>query len=291
MRARTAHKLRSRVHLGLRIIKTGIAVTLCLVIYDTLKLPQAFVAVVTAILSMGPSIDHSIRAGKDSLLAAAIGAVIGALAYHVSPQNPGLCGMGIILVIFLCQTLRLRHGTLMASFMFVMVMLHQEAAGTIWTVGWCLLAACLGIIIALAVNLLILPPNYSQSILQKDRQIYAMLCNAARACEDRTASPDLEAIQVELHRLERDIRLYVSEWKIFRNQDSAVFEIARRVVSYREILTDLWAIDRLDKAFSSETATVFAYHINRSNALLASLRPALPQEPPQAAAADNIPKK
>ncbi len=281
MRGEPAQKLRRRTHLGFRIIKTGIAVTLCLVLYDILNLPQAFVAVVTTIISMGPNINHSIRSGKDSLLAAVIGAVTGALIYHVSPQNPGLCGLGVIAVIFLCQFLHLRRGTLMASFMFVMAMLQPETAGTVQTVGWCLLAAFLGIVIALAVNLFILPPNYAQNILQLDRQIYDMLCSAVKACEDRSAPPDLEAVQVQFRRLERDIQLYTSEWKLFRSCDNAVFQTARRLFSYREVLADLWAIDRLDRTLSSETATVYAYHLNRANTLLASLHPQLPAHQPQ----------
>ena len=116
MMRETAHRLRRHPHLGFRIIKTGIAVTLCLALCDLLQLQQPFVAVVTAIISMGRSIDNTVRTGKDHLLAAILGAVCGALLYHVSPQNAGLCGIGIILVIFLCQLLQLRRGTLTVSY-------------------------------------------------------------------------------------------------------------------------------------------------------------------------------
>ncbi|WOC31955.1 MULTISPECIES: FUSC family protein [Caproicibacterium] len=270
-----AHRLRQHTHLGLRIIKTGIAVTLCMALCDLLQLQQPFVAVVTAIISMGRSIDSTVRTGKDHFLAAIVGAVCGALLYHVSPHNAGLCGIGVILVIFLCQVLRLYRGTLMASFMFAMVMLHPDTAGTIQTVAWCLLAALLGIVVALAVNLLILPPNYAQNILQRDNLIHAMLTHAAEICEERLSAPDLDAVRVQIQQLQHDIRLYTSEWKLFRNRDDAVAAIAHRLVTYQEILNDLWAIDRLQKKLDSETAAVFAYHINRANLLLRELQPQL----------------
>lgn len=278
MMRETAHRLRRHPHLGFRIIKTGIAVTLCLAVCDLLQLQQPFVAVVTAIISMGRSIDNTVRTGKDHLLAAILGAVCGALLYHVSPQNAGLCGIGIILVIFLCQLLQLRRGTLMGSFMFAMVMLHPETAGTVQTVWWCMVAAVLGIAIALAVNLLILPPNYVQSIIEKDNLIYSMLVYAAKVCENRLSAPDLEAVRVQIRHLERDIRLYTSEWKLFRNRDDVVAVIARKLVTYQEILNDLWAIDRLEKNLNSETATVFAYHLNRANSLLKEMQPQIPAE-------------
>lgn len=278
MMRETAHRLRRHPHLGFRIIKTGIAVTLCLAVCDLLQLQQPFVAVVTAIISMGRSIDNTVRTGKDHLLAAILGAVCGALLYHVSPQNAGLCGIGIILVIFLCQLLQLRRGTLMGSFMFAMVMLHPETAGTVQTVWWCMVAAVLGIAIALAVNLLILPPNYVQSIIEKDNLIYSMLVYAVKVCEDRLSAPDLEAVRVQIRHLERDIRLYTSEWKLFRNRDDVVAVIARKLVTYQEILNDLWAIDRLEKNLNSETATVFAYHLNRANSLLKEMQPRIPAE-------------
>ena len=261
------------LHLGLRIIKTGIAVTLCVALCDLLQLHQPFVAVVTASISMGRSMDNSARTCKDYLLAAVMGAVLGALAYHTSPGNAGLCGLGIICVIYLCQLLRLRHGALMGSFLFAMVMLHPGTASTVQTVSWCLLAALLGIAVALTVNLLILPPNYVQKILDQDATIYHTLVSASQACEDRVAPPDLDAIQMQLHRLERDVRLYVTEWKLFHNCDETVAVIARRLVTYHEIVADLWAIDRLNKNLTSETATVFAYHLNRANELLKSANP------------------
>ncbi|MDD3228774.1 MAG: aromatic acid exporter family protein [Oscillospiraceae bacterium] len=271
--------LHKHIHLGLRIIKTGIAVTLCMALCDLLHLQQQqpFVAVVTAIISMGRSIDVSIRAGKDHFLAAIIGAVFGALFYHISPYNAGLFGIGIILVIFLCQQLRLRRGTLMASFMFAMVMLHADTASTILTVGRCLEAALLGILIAFAVNLLILPPNYVHEILEEDHNIFFMLTDASKICEERLSAPDLEAIRVQINHLERNIHLYVTEWKIFRNRDNAVYKISRKLVIYQEILSDLWAIDCLDKGLTSETATVFAYHLNRANLLLKETQEIYPE--------------
>lgn len=275
MSGNLAHWMRKHMHLGLRIVKTGIAVTLCMALCDLLNLQQQqqpFVAVVTAIISMGRSIDNSVRTGKDHFLGAILGAGVGALFYHLSPHNAGLCGIGIILVIFLCQQCKLRHGTLMASFMFAMVMLHADTAGTIQTVGRCLAAALLGILIAFAVNLLILPPNYIHKIITEDGTVFSMLTDAARTCEERIAAPDLEAISVQIHLLERDIRLYISEWKVFRNRDNAVYVIARKLVTYREILSDLQAIDRLEMKLDIETATVFAYHLNRANALLKEMQ-------------------
>lgn len=286
MKQETAHRLRQHTHLGLRIIKTGIAVTLCMALCDLLQLHQPFIAVVTAIISMGRSIDSTVRTGKDHFLSAILGVVCGALLYHVSPQNAGLCGIGVILVIFLCQLFRLRHGTLMGSIMFAVVMLHPEAAGTVQTVMWCMAAALLGIVIALAVNLLILPPNFSQSILQKDSLVYSMLIHAVEICEERISAPDLEAVSVQIHHLEHEIRLYSSEWKLFRNRDDAVAVIVRRLVTYQEILNDLWAIDRLEKKLDSETATVFAYHLNRANFLLREMHPQLSKT-----ATDAVPVK
>lgn len=278
MKDRLLRWLSSYGKLGLRIVKTGVAVTLCMVFCELLHQEHAFVAVVTAALSMGRNLDSSVRAGKDRLLGAVLGATLGGLFYHISPQNAGLCGVGIILVLYLCQVLRLREGGLIGCFLFAMVLLHPSTASTFWTVGSCLLAAGLGILVAFAVNFLLLPPNYAGKIFALDEQIRAQLATCAKVCESRLAKPDIDAVQRTLAALKEDIRLYVSEWRLFRNRDKAVFAIARRAKTYEAILTDLLVIAQLRPKLDNETATVLAYHLNRTYVALEEVQKAAKDE-------------
>ncbi len=97
--------LKTGNRLGFRVVKTGIAVTLCVVISALLKLDEPFFAVIAAVMTMGKSIDASIKMGKNKLIGVLIGAAIGYGFVMLSPGNAGLCGVGIILTLYLCLSL------------------------------------------------------------------------------------------------------------------------------------------------------------------------------------------
>ena len=73
--------------MGLRIVKTGIAATLCVVVSYWMMLDTPFFAVAATVISMGKSIDISIRGGKNRVLGTVIGAAIGAAFAMALPGN------------------------------------------------------------------------------------------------------------------------------------------------------------------------------------------------------------
>lgn len=271
-------RLREDGHLGLRILKTGIAVTLCLLLSDLIHLEQPLVAVVAAVLSIERNVNNTLRAGTQRLCGAIIGILGGGLLYHISPQNAALCGLGIVAAMYACKLFRWPGGPLMSAFCLAVMMLHPRPAGTIATAIDCGVASVLGIGLAFLINLVLFPPNYAPEIFAHDKQVRSLLRKAAGNCESRLNPPDFYAVSRAIEKLERDIRLYTQEWKPLRNADGTVFQIAQRVAQYREVLADLTAVDRLEKDLSSQTTTVFAYHLNRAKKLLDSLEKAAPPE-------------
>ena len=92
--------LREEHRLGLRVIKTGVAVTVCVVISTLIGLDRPFIAVIATVMSMGKSIDMSVKSGKDKMLGVVIATVVGWAFASLLPANAGLCGIGVILVIY-----------------------------------------------------------------------------------------------------------------------------------------------------------------------------------------------
>lgn len=262
--------LREDGRLGLRILKTGIAATLCLLLGDLLHLQQPLVAVMAAVLSMERSMDNTVHAGAERMLGALAGILGGGLLYRISPNNAGLCGLGIVAVLYLCKILRLPRGMLMGTFCMVVMTLHPLPVGTIATAAGCAAGAGLGIGLSFVINLILFPPNYAPEILARDKLVRSRLLEAAGACENRLEPPNFNAVSHAIQSLERDIRLYTNEWKPLRNEDGSVFQIAQRIALYRDVLADLLAVDHLEKDLSPETATVFTYHLNRAKRLLES---------------------
>ena len=67
--------------LGFRIVKTGIAVTLCLCVVKWLNLPHPLYVVLTAVLAMGASIEGSFHMAKNYIFGILCGIVVGSVSF------------------------------------------------------------------------------------------------------------------------------------------------------------------------------------------------------------------
>ena len=94
--------------LGFRIVKTGIAVTLCLCVVKWLNLPHPLYVVLTAVLAMGASIEGSFHMAKNYIFGILCGIVVGSVSAFFLPGNAGAGGIGAIVTLYLCSLLHLR---------------------------------------------------------------------------------------------------------------------------------------------------------------------------------------
>ena len=260
--------LKSSGGMGLRIVKTGIAATLCVVVSYWLMLDTPFFAVSTTVISMGKSIDISIRGGKNRIVGAAIGAAIGAAFAMALPGNAGLCGIGVILTLYLCHVLKLNGGAPLACIIFTIVVLYRGADPWFYAGQRCL-EVLIGVAIALLVNIIIMPPNYVAQI----KRAYADLRGLVEESIDfaSTGDPiDILAINQTIRALSTAVEHYIGEIKFFRGNDEEVFQISCKIATYRQILHELTSIDELGQRpipKDSPLYPVFSYPLERLIAL------------------------
>ena len=262
---------RKNRRLGLRVVKTGIAVTACVAISGVFRLEQPFIAVAATVMSMGKSIDLSVRAGKNKMFGVLIGSAAGGALAAVSPGNAGRCGVGIILALYLCHLCRLDGAGALSALTFADVLF-----GAARTAPWdyalpCVGNALLGIAVAVVVNLAVMPPNYAVEIKRAFGELREL---TAKAMEDAAARRPLDtrAVAESIDRLSRNVYLYVSEAKVLRMSDDEVFAISSRIVVYRLVLDELKAVEVMELTESGEPdgeiRTVYHYHMKRMRELL-----------------------
>jgi uncharacterized membrane protein YgaE (UPF0421/DUF939 family) len=272
---RVFHKMRSEQKLGLRIIKTGIAVTICVAFSNLLRLDQPYLALIATVLSMGKSVDMSVRSGKNKMIGVLIGSALGCGFAMLSSGNAGLCGIGIIAALYLCQLLRLDGAAPLTCFAFAAVMFSATGPKPWQPALMCAENALLGIAVAVVVNLLVIPPNYAEEI----KILYAALRETAessvRDAEERRAT-DVKAAITLVERLEANVRLYVSEAKLLRGDDDEVFAISCKVATYRALFDELKAVEEMQLAGKEEVPEdlrpIYKYHMERARRLLESTR-------------------
>lgn len=258
---------------GLRIIKTGIAATLCVVVSYWMMLDTPFFAVAATVLSMGNSIDMSIRGGKNRVVGAAVGAVVGAAFAMALPGNAGLCGIGVILTLYLCRVLKLYGGAPLACLVFTIVVLYRGMDPWFYAGQRCL-EVLIGVAIALLVNIIVMPPNYVAQI----KRSYTRLRGLVEESIDyaSTGDPiDLLAVETAIQELSAAVEHYIGETKFFRGNDKEVFQISCKISTYRQILHELISIEGLEKrplAQDSPFYPVFLYHLERVTSLYEACR-------------------
>ncbi len=259
--------------LGLRVIKTGIAVTVCVVISVLVRVNEPLLAVIATVMSMGKSIDMSVKSGKDKMVGALIGAAFGGVFALISPANAGLCGVGVILVLYLCHCFRLDGAGALASIVFASVMFGATGANLGQYVLACTEDALIGIAVAVIINLIIMPPNYAEEI----KRTFSLLRERTlTALDDAQARREIDIRSLEdiINQLNRNLKLYVSEAKLLRWNDDEVFDISCRLTVYRMIFDELKAVESLDlseqAAPGDEILTVYGYHIRRMRELYQS---------------------
>jgi uncharacterized membrane protein YgaE (UPF0421/DUF939 family) len=262
--------------MGLRIVKTGIAVTVCVAVSFFCKLNQPFFAVVATVMSMGKSIDFSFKSGKNKFFGVIIGVIIGYCFFNISQANAGLCGVGIILTLYLCQFFKLNGAAALSCFLFagMMFMLNLGAHNPMRFAFSCTVDSFIGIAIALVVNLVVMPPNYAEeikkSISQLRSQIEESMGNADSHCEI-----DTRAVDAAIQKINYNVNMYIAEAKFLRWNDDEVFAISCKLSTYQMILDELKAIQVLESARDGaapdgELLTVYRYHMDRMQKLFGS---------------------
>lgn len=262
--------LRPRNKLGLRIVKTGIAVTFCVAVTYVFKLHEPFIAVVATVMSMGKSIDMSVKSGRNKMVGAVIGSALGCAFAAISPANAGLCGIGIILTLYMCHLLNLTGAATLSSFSFAAVMFGASGREP-WRFSSASVIDCLiGIAVAIVVNLILFPPNYAGEI----KSAYASLLEKTRAAIGDAAARRRIAVrdvETELAKLSENVSLYVSEAKLLRWNDDEVFDISCRASTFRLILDELKAVEVMalteDREPDGDLLPVYRYHLDRMKRL------------------------
>ncbi|MDA8213638.1 MAG: aromatic acid exporter family protein [Clostridia bacterium] len=161
--------------MGARVVKTGLAVTLAAAICLYFDIPIIFAAL-SAVVNLKPSVVESWRNALEQVsvhlmgvvLAFGIGLTLGtdALTFgnHLTLQTkPLTLGLATVIMIWLCGRLGWTGGTLMGVLTALFILTAPPKEFVPHAVDRTL-AVFTGLVVALAVNYLILPPRYGQKL-------------------------------------------------------------------------------------------------------------------------------
>lgn len=280
--------------IGMRNIKTAISVSICVALAHVFNREYIFYAVIASVIAMQNSVADSFKTGKNRMLGTITGAVIGFVCAFISPNNIILCGIGIIMLIFICNSLGWNKSITISCIVFLAIMLNLNGRSPFMYSINRIIDTFIGITVAVLVNYFILPPKhwdklYNQYILAIDKVFIIMeekLCNHKRV--------NLDKLENEILKLKSNLNAYTSEIRIRQQKNMYVDEIKKIINVCNEVYIHLKIIESIEQVcglnesnyarvidmFSKEPmrekendqiSTVFNYHVENILNLLDKL--------------------
>ena len=240
------HKRRARMRVGLRTLKTALAVVLSLFLVSLFGEPSIFPAL-AAIAVMSPTFEDALRECRSQAVGIVLGGVLGCAAVRLWP-DPAIwfMGLGVILIFSFCAARRLEYAGALSCCIFLSACLNGADTAVADTVTR-LLHTAVGLAVGLGVNTLVLPYDNRPRILKLLRQACDELPEELRQCVLLRHYPDLSSRGELLSRLHYELRIY-SHQLLPRGRDrsgeiaflSGCAQLAERMVQ------ELFAISCMD---------------------------------------------
>jgi len=208
---------------GGRIVKTGIAVFVTAFICHLLEWPAMF-AVITAIVTIEPTAADSIKKAFVRFPASAIGAGFSVLATFLFGDSPISYTFVSLATIITCNKLKLHDGILVATLTGVAMIstVHDEYLSSFFIrLG----TTSTGLIVSSLVNLLVMPPKYSETI---SRAIHSLFMKAGdilntignEFCQNQASEKDIRKafynLVKEIEKIETLCTYQKDEWRFHR---------------------------------------------------------------------------
>lgn len=249
-------KQRSRFHIGLRTVKTAIAVILSMIVVDFFGTTSSklIFAMLGALAAVQPTFRESLESCITQIIGVFTGALAGGLlvAMHIPPLVAA--GIGIVLVITLYNGFRIRYSAGLACIIVVSICIDGETQPFTYAVTrvW---DTAIGLGIGMAINTLIFPYDNSHQIhsLAKslDREVLRFL---EQVFDGDDILPDANEMTRKIDDLARQLRIFSNQKLILRlsrqQQELEQFRIceskAREMLARMEVLSHAGRPGRLN---------------------------------------------
>ncbi|MEF9952880.1 MAG: aromatic acid exporter family protein [Clostridium sp.] len=236
--------------IGVRNLKTAIAVFIAVLISNELNLPSPFLAAINALMMMEVSVVDSFRAGKGQILGTIMGSALGFAFAYLDNGNVYLAVVGIVLIISICDKFKWGPYVIPSGIIFISIMFGSLNADNslLFSIN-AVLGTFIGIAVAIGVNFFVAPPNHTYRIYR-----------SAQILRDRTSEivkhrlcykekVDTSNFYIMIQNLEADLKVHLDEIKIKKDKPIDLDNINRFIFAHKHIYFHLKALNELDEKF------------------------------------------
>ncbi|MDR5658883.1 aromatic acid exporter family protein [Serpentinicella sp. ANB-PHB4] len=268
--------------IGLRTIKTGIAVSLAMFISTIFNINAPFYSGIAAVIAMQPTVSDSWKKGLHRVLGTFVGAIMGIILSFLLPSNFITLGLGIVILIYILNKLNWQDSISIGCVVFIGIFISTDA-GIISRSTDRLLETTIGIVIALVVNYLIYPPTYDAKIVKEidamSDHIWTFTANVIELILDRSEegllklNEEIEEIDKIINESNKFLKLQLKEDKVLIYGNISSQELNKMIVAVEDINQNLLNMNKvLEKGIKTEVVELVEIEFNNIKKALRDLK-------------------
>lgn len=225
----------TRVGIGMRSLKTGLAVFICLALYSVLPLTEPTLAVLVAVMAIQNNIDDSVTFSKNRLIGTVLGTTIGIIYTQVAGQSVIFVGIGVIVLITLLNKLNQSRNIVIALVLFVNIITGVVKGNPI-IYGLNRFANTLvGILVGFLINYFVKPPNQIENIKLNVIEIVDEIEQVVKELIFTDHKIDLEILKKELLAVETSLKVYNQDKKYHMAIMDKIKYVEKSVTNYSKL--------------------------------------------------------
>ena len=230
---------------GMRTIKTGIAVAVCTLLAKYL-VHNPMYAGVGCVVSVQDTVKGSFKLGFNRITGTFIGGLVGFLCVLIKPGDPIVAGLGIMASIYICTTLNIKSGIVVSSVTFLLVHLGIIDSTPAYYAVSRVIDTSVGVVIGIVINYILARPDYCE-ITDKtleNAKIVVKECIKSRIVDNKTF--EREKLRAKIAKLENIYSKLQDEIKYSKNKVD-IECVKAEISSYKEINHHMKSIELLDE--------------------------------------------
>ncbi|WP_297418227.1 aromatic acid exporter family protein [Clostridium sp.] len=194
-------------------VRAGIAASLCMLVSNLLNLKFPFFVLLPAVMPISTFFGETIKFGINRVIGTTIGAIIGSILVTIQSQNVFLIGIGVIIIIYVCNYLKWNSTTSIACLVFVAIMAGMKESAVTYSIHR-LVDTFIGIAITTLVNNYVFNPDITKLIKNQAKNIQEKLLSIAKSKDFLESKNELNKIELEINNIKEKLRIYTEEVNI-----------------------------------------------------------------------------
>jgi len=260
--------------IGMRTFKTGLAVIITLLISDMLMISNPFFAAIAAIFAMESSISATFVAARDRMYGTILGAIVGFLFSMLIPVNAMTIGIGIIIVIYICNVFKWQGTIKISTIVFLAILLGFEEGGQLEYALFRTLDTFIGLAISTLINYFVFPHDVGEKVTISTDEMVESINEMIDAIDRHNEFFELELLERDLSVMKHHFDILQKEIKLVVSPKYDMVVVKQTIETLEAIYHHMTILVALFEDNESEnSALIIAYHVDKIKKMIKLIIP------------------